>query len=136
MAAGISGGCRCGNVRYQGERAPMFAAHCHCRDCQYSSGGAYATVFAVPADSLSMQGELTAYTVQAESGNDVTREFCPTCGSPVLSKLAANPGITILKGATLDDPATLAPQMHIWTGSGQPWAETSGQLPSFEKNPG
>lgn len=114
----------------------MFAAHCHCRDCQYSSGGAYASLFAVPTNSLTLEGELASYTVQAESGNEVTRQFCPVCGSPVLSKLSANPGITVVKAATLDDPDTLAPQMHIWTASSPAWAETSGKLPSFEKNPG
>jgi hypothetical protein len=31
----ITGGCRCGAVRYMIEAEPLFARHCWCRDCQY-----------------------------------------------------------------------------------------------------
>ena len=44
----LVGGCSCGAVRYQCDGEPVMAAHCHCRDCQRSSGAAMATVFAVP----------------------------------------------------------------------------------------
>lgn len=114
----------------------MFTGHCHCRDCQYASGGAYSTIVGVPTAALVLTGELAAFTVDAESGNQVTRKFCPKCGTPMLSSLSANPGMTVLKAATLDDPGWLAPAMHIWTASGQPWAETSATVPKFERNPG
>lgn len=135
MAERFSGGCRCGAVRYDCAAAPMFTGNCHCRDCQYASGGAYSTIVGVPTEALALTGELATYTVRAESGNRVTRKFCPQCGSPILSALSANPGMTVLKAATLDDPGWLRPAMHIWTERGQPWAETSPTSPKFEKNP-
>lgn len=135
MAEQFSGGCRCGAVRYDCAAAPMFTGNCHCRDCQYASGGAYSTIVGVPTEALALTGELATYTVRAASGNRVTRKFCPQCGSPILSALSANPGMTVLKAATLDDPSWLRPAMHIWTERGQPWAETSPTLPKFEKNP-
>ena len=135
MAEQFSGGCRCGAVRYDCAAAPMFTGNCHCRDCQYASGGAYSTIVGVPTAALALTGELATYTVRAESGNRVTRKFCPLCGSPILSALSANPGMTVLKAATLDDPGWLRPAMHIWTERGQPWAETSPTSPKFEKNP-
>lgn len=136
MADHFKGGCRCGAVRYECAAAPMFTGHCHCRDCQYASGGAYSTIVGVPTAALDLAGELAAFTVDAASGNQVTRKFCPKCGTPMLSTLSANPGMTVLKAATLDDPGWLAPAMHIWTASGQPWAETSPTAPKFERNPG
>lgn len=135
MTDQFSGGCRCGKVRYECTAEPVFAGHCHCRDCQYASGGAYSTIFGVPTEALALNGELTGYTVDTDSGNQVTRKFCGTCGSPMLSELSANPAMIVLKAATLDDPSWLAPKFHIWTASGQPWAETSAALPKFEKSP-
>ena len=36
----FEGGCYCGQVRYVAERKPQLKAQCHCRECQYISGGA------------------------------------------------------------------------------------------------
>ena len=127
----FQGGCRCGAVRYECSVEPIFAAHCHCRDCQYASGGGYSTIFGVPSQSLKMTGRLSGYSVTADSGNQLTRRFCPTCGSPISSQLHSNEAILILKAATLDDPSWLKPVMHIWCGSSQPWVETSGVLPEY-----
>ena len=35
----ITGGCRCGSVRYRIDAEPLFARHCWCRDCQYIGAG-------------------------------------------------------------------------------------------------
>ena len=35
----ITGGCRCGSVRYRIEAELPFARHCWCRDCQYIGAG-------------------------------------------------------------------------------------------------
>jgi hypothetical protein len=35
----ITGGCRCGAVRYIIDTEPLFARHCWCRDCQYIGAG-------------------------------------------------------------------------------------------------
>lgn len=136
MANEFTGGCRCGQVRYTCTAEPMFTGHCHCRDCQYASGGAYSTIVGVPSVAVNLSGALSGHTVDTDSGNQVTRRFCPTCGSPILSELSANPAMTVLKAASLDDPSWLQPAMHIWTVSGQPWAETSPSAPKFDKNPG
>ena len=35
----LEGGCYCGAVRYQAEGRPQLKAQCHCRECQYITGG-------------------------------------------------------------------------------------------------
>ena len=135
MTEQFSGGCRCGKVRYECVAEPLFVGHCHCRDCQYASGGAYSTILGVPTGALTLNGELAGHTVDTDSGNQVTRRFCPSCGSPILSELSANAAMRVLKAAPLDDPRWLKPAFNIWTTSAQPWAETSGEQPRFEKSP-
>ena len=36
----LEGGCCCGAVRYVAEGDPVMRAQCHCRECQYVTGGA------------------------------------------------------------------------------------------------
>ena len=82
-----------------------------------------------------MNGDLSAYTVTGNRGSQLTRKFCPICGTPILTELHAIPQWMVLKAGTLDDPSWLKPEMHIWTASGQPRTEAMPELPKFEKNP-
>jgi len=136
MTAPFTGGCRCGAIRYTCNAEPVAVVNCHCRDCQYASGGAYSTVVIVPRDALEIEGETRAYTVTAETGNPITRRFCPTCGSPVFSEPKSGPvPVWVIKAGSLDDPSWLTPAMHIWTDSAQPWAEMSPDLPKVARQP-
>lgn len=136
MPAPFSGGCLCGAIRYESRAEPLFSINCHCRDCQRTTGTAYAPVLAVPRDALSIsQGEPTYYTSQSDSGETVSRGFCPECGSGIFSKLSANPDIVGLKAASLDDPSWFRPAVDIYTDSAQPWDVMNPDLPKVPKMP-
>ena len=136
MPAPFSGGCLCGAIRYESRAEPLFSINCHCRDCQRTTGTAYAPVLAVPRDALSIsQGEPTYYTSQSDSGETVSRGFCPECGSGIFSKLSANPDIVGLKAASLDDPSWFRPTVDIYTDSAQPWDVMNPDLPKVPKMP-
>ena len=130
----FEGGCRCGKVRYKCSSPPRVALHCHCRDCQYASGGAFSTIVVCDKSAVELSGELNGFTVTADSGNQLTRKFCPTCGSPILTELSPKADVLVLKAGTLDDPSWLKPTLNIWKSSGQPWCEEINDLPKFEKN--
>ncbi len=136
MTAPFSGGCLCGAIRYESRVEPLFSINCHCRDCQRTTGTAYAPVLAVPKGTLSIiQGKPTYYTSQSDSGETVSRGFCPQCGSGLFSKLSANPDIIGLKAASLDDPSWFQPAMDIYTDSAQPWDVMNPDLPKVPKMP-
>ena len=136
MAAPFSGGCLCGAIRYHSSAEPVFSINCHCRDCQRTTGTAYAPVMAVPKDAVTItQGEPTYYTAQSDSGETVSRGFCPECGSGLFSKLSANPDVLGLKAASLDDPSWFRPAMDIYTDSAQPWDAMNPDLPKVPKMP-
>ena len=48
----ITGGCLCGKIRYEAEVESFLAIRCHCRDCQYVSGGEPAAVVSFARDAL------------------------------------------------------------------------------------
>jgi hypothetical protein len=37
----ITGGCRCGSIRYRVTKAPLFVMACHCTDCQEQTSSAF-----------------------------------------------------------------------------------------------
>jgi hypothetical protein len=117
------GGCLCGAVRYETPWPPAMLLTCACTNCQKQSGGAISVVAAVARDALECTGTLKTYTDTGASGKNVYREFCPDCGSAVLTDTdaAREGGIIFLKAGTLDETRDLKPTIHCWSISGQDW---------------
>lgn len=133
----IEGGCYCGAVRYEGSGEPLFKGQCHCRECQYASGGGPNYVMALAGDAFRyMKGSPSAFT-RSDLESPVTREFCGDCGTQLVSRAPAMPGAALIKVGTLDDPAAFeGPQVAIFTCDLQPFHQIPEGLPSFERTPG
>ncbi len=137
MATLFTGGCTCGAVRYECSAEPIMSANCYCRDCQRSSGTALASVLIVPKAAFKLtKGELKHYEVTADSGNKVSRGFCPNCGSPILSLLTGMADVVAVKAGSLDDPSRFKPAANVYMASAQSWAPVRADLLRFEKMPG
>lgn len=137
MSAPFSGGCVCGAIRYESAEEPTFVAHCHCRDCQKISGGAMGTFVMIPKAGFKLlKGKPKSYRFVADSGNEVFRDFCGDCGTPLFSELKGMPDAWVVKAASLDDPSWLKPAMHIYTDSAQPWDKIPDDLPRAPGMPG
>lgn len=134
--ASLSGGCSCGAIRYVCEGSPVLSAHCHCRDCQRSSGASMATVFAVQKDDfVLLSGKSTAYTYTGDSGNSVIRHFCHFCGSPLFTDVESLPNLWFVRAVSLDEPNLIIPTMHIYCDSAQEWDRQNDGLVRFGKMP-
>ena len=131
MEQKITGGCLCGAVRYEIDEAAKTSWLCHCRDCQKAHGSAYfpAMMFLRPA--FHPQGSTTGFTVTAESGAQITREFCPTCGSTLFLGTGLYPDIVIVAAGSLDDPSIYKPKAHAWAGTEWSWAHVDDGLERF-----
>ncbi len=118
-----TGGCLCGQVRYSVPREPLATVICHCRNCQKQAASAFSVVTVFPRDALSLAGELKTYEDRGTSGQVVYRQFCPDCGSPVLTdtEAARGQGIIFVKGGTLDEVEDLKPTTHYWVRRAHPW---------------
>ncbi len=133
----IEGGCYCGALRYQIEGDPVFKGQCHCRECQYLSGGGPNYVMGVPEAGFSYaKGEPKPFT-RSDLDNPVTREFCGDCGTQILAKSPGMAGAVMLKVGTLDDPSIYGqPQMAIYTVDKQSFHQLPEGLATFERLPG
>jgi hypothetical protein len=126
-----SGGCACGQIRYEIAAEQMRMINCHCRDCQRASGSAYAAIIIVPAERVRLSGELRYHAAMSERHTRVERGFCPNCGSPVAGKLEARPDVLLIQAASLDDPSSFRPQANLWTRNAAPWERLDPSIPAF-----
>lgn len=133
--ASITGSCMCGQVRYSSSAEPALTAFCHCRNCQKAGGGGYSVNVAVPTSSLDVQGMPKSYSAVGTSGMQVTRRFCPQCGSALFTEAGVFAGMTFVKGGSLDDPSWIQPTLHIWCDSIQPWDPLPEGATRIGKNP-
>jgi hypothetical protein len=123
-------------VAYELTAEPQLMALCHCRDCRHVTGGEPAAVAIAPAGSFRLtQGEMKAYWREGASGNSADRNFCPECGTHLVSRLHSGPFVAVMVG-NLDEPLGLAPQMEVWTASALPWAHRPDGAQRFEQNAG
>lgn len=136
VMARIAGGCLCGAVRYTCDADPAMTVVCHCTHCQKTSGSAFSVNVGVPANSVTLSGTAPGrFEDVGASGKPVWRSFCQTCGCSLSTEAAAFPGVVFLKAGTLDDRSWLAPKLHIWTKSMQPWVTISADAEQVEQNP-
>jgi hypothetical protein len=132
----LEGGCYCGAVRYKADGAPMMKAQCHCRECQYISGGSPNVVMGMPADGFSYtKGEPKTFA-RSDLEHPARREFCAECGTHILTRTDGFPGV-ILKVGTLDDPGVFeGASIAIQTADKQAFHYIPPGIPTFERFPG
>ena len=135
MSEGFAGGCLCGAVRYTSAMAPQMVGDCYCTDCRRSSGTSHSTHAVVAADALSLSGEVRFYDAPADSGNIVSRGFCPRCGAPVYSTNSGMPGMAFVRVSSFDNPSLAAPQMTVYASRAPAWARIDPARPAFPTMP-
>jgi hypothetical protein len=131
----LEGGCYCGELRYVAEGEPTLKAQCHCRECQYISGGAPNMFMLMPPEGFRYTKGTPKQFTRSDLDDAVTREFCPECGTHVLTR---RPGLhaIVLKVGTLDDPGQFGgPKMAIYTIDRQDFHHIPDGMPSFERLP-
>jgi len=132
----LEGGCYCKAVRYKAEGNPGFKGQCHCRECQYISGGHPNVIIGMPAAGFTYTKGAPKGFARKDIANAVTREFCPDCGTHLITRTPALPGVALVKVGTLDDPSVFgAPQMVIYTVDKQSFHHVPTGVPTFERTP-
>jgi hypothetical protein len=133
----IEGGCYCGALRFRAEGDPLFRGQCHCRECQYISGGHPNVVMGMSAEQFSYTKGSPREFRRSDLDNPVTREFCAACGTHILARTPALPGAVLVKVGTFDDPGIFgAPEMVIFTIDKQSFHHVPEGMPAFERAPG
>ena len=131
----LEGGCYCGAVRYAAEGEPTFRAQCHCRECQYVTGGAPNMFMLMPREGFRYTKGAPKQFARTDIENPYTREFCAACGTHLVTRREDLPAI-VLKVGTLDDPKLFgAPMMALYTIDKQPFHIIPDGVPAVERLP-
>jgi hypothetical protein len=129
-----TGRCLCGAVSFRLAAEPLATRICWCRDCQHLAANGTVNLV-VPADALSVSGQLAEYTKKADNGNEVTRQFCPNCGTQLFAKSSGWPQLTVVRAGNLDEPSSVQPSRNIWAASAPRWACLDPSLERVEHQP-
>jgi hypothetical protein len=125
------GGCSCGAVRYRLVSDPLFTHCCHCLNCQRQTGSAFVVNVLIEADRLELlAGDPVPVSVPRSGGKKQRIWRCPTCQVALYSQYTS-PQIRFVRAGTLDDPSTVAPDVHIFTRSKLPWVVLPESVPAF-----
>jgi len=124
----ITGGCLCGEIRYEAEGEELGSAYCHCRMCQQFTGSPATVGTGIPKAGFRItQGEPKFYI----SSKIAERAFCPTCGSSLWMTWphrGARRDWVFVHTTNLDEPQNFPPKSHTGMESQLPWHDIHDDL--------
>ena len=131
----ISGGCYCGSLRYEANGDVEASIQCHCRECQYITGGNPNVIMIMPLSGFEFVKGIPKTFKRKDIEKAVTRLFCENCGTGIGTKNPNRPNSIILKVGTFDDPSVFKPDIAIFTIDKQKFHYIEDGLKSFERRP-
>ena len=100
----IKGGCYCGAIRYEFEGDVTATFQCHCRECQYFTGGHANAAYVLPQDKFAFVKGSPERFCRSDLQEPIERFFCADCGTQLVAISPKRPSSFILKVGTTDDP--------------------------------
>lgn len=122
----FTGGCLCGALRYRSSASPVRGVICHCELCRRHSGAPALAFVHFPLDAFEW---IPAPPAKYQSSDFTSRGFCDICGSTLsMHEEVLSDRVQIAIGS-LDAPANVSIDDHVWTRSRIPWFEIHDDLP-------
>jgi hypothetical protein len=121
----LEGGCACRTIRYKLAASPLIVHACHCRDCQRLTGGPFVINIWIERGFVEPgQAAPKSFRLAGGSGKPHDVFFCENCGTTLWSRYDIAPGDCLfVRAGTLDNPAAVTPDVHIFTRSKLAWLE-------------
>ena len=134
MPKEITASCLCGEAQLSCGCPVGTGSYCHCEDCRKQTGSAFSIAIPFEAgDFRVLRGKIGSFTKSSDSGNDLTRNFCLNCGSPLFGTSPEHPGMVYVKAGVLDDQSLVQPTHQSWCQSKVEWSEIDKKLPTHPR---
>ncbi|WP_371398055.1 GFA family protein [Fretibacter rubidus] len=131
----ITGQCLCGDVKFSADGEIDFQGNCHCTDCRQVTGAAFATLVFMNKADIKITGETKSYDHTVDSGNTLTKHFCPNCGSAMFGGSAGRPDNIAIRGGQINEQDVVVPQFNVYAGSKMDCVTLDASIPAFDKMP-
>ncbi len=114
----VTGGCFCGNLKFEFNHGDYLVANCHCHMCRKTSGAPFVTWVMVPKPVFNyIQGT----PKKLASSSKATREFCADCGTPMVFYTTDRPDELDITTGSLSNPQHFIPNRAVHSESKLPW---------------
>ena len=124
----VTGGCFCGQVRYEAHGTPFNETACHCSDCRRAPPAPSVAWFSGAASALRF---VSGHPTRFAPSPGAERSFCPNCGTPLTFQRHDLPDEIDVATCSLDDPEALPPRDHIRTSGRLSWVQLADRLPTY-----
>jgi hypothetical protein len=128
----LTGRCKCGQVQFRIDDAPIITHCCHCRTCQQTSGSAFCINTMIETDRVTiLAGKPEPY--QGAGSHKAVQ--CPACQSTLWTHIAdLGEAIALVGVGMLEQGERLPPEAHYFTRSRHPWVILPPGVPAFEQH--
>jgi len=134
--ATLTGGCACGEVRFEITEPLGRAVYCHCTRCQRRTGaGASANARVAPGSLRILEGEdrVSAWTPP----DGWAKLFCSGCGSALFSRSPDDPAVMGVRLGAIDGDPGVRPEERQFVAYAAVWEPIPDDgLPRFPEGRG
>ena len=110
-----SGGCHCGQFRFETDLDPMLKVQCNCSSCRLLTGSMTMGMW-YAEDEFTFKGKEVFYEYEGGSGGWMKQGFCPKCHTRVSTRLELMEGVVGIPLGCFDNALQFDKlQVEIWT---------------------
>ncbi len=124
--------CTCSLITIQCTGEPVRTSVCHCLECQKRTGSVFGAQARFATQNTVLDGAVSSYTRTADSGNQVSYDFCPRCGTTMRLRLSAAPGYDIVPLGIFEENDLPAPDFSIYEARKKDWVTFEGEMDHFQ----
>jgi hypothetical protein len=117
----LTGGCQCGEIKYEHEAQSIEIYICHCKECQKQSGSAFGISVEVTRDNFKIIHGLPKYWERKSNNGKVIKcAFCSNCGTRPWHESNDESNALSIKGGSLDQFIDISNAIHVWVSRKPP----------------
>ncbi|MDB1126030.1 GFA family protein [Vibrio algarum] len=123
--------CSCNLVTIRCKGDPIRTSICHCFECQKRTGSVFGVQARYLAENTIIDGDVISYSRIADSGNQVTYDFCPRCGTTMRLRLTSAPEAIIIPLGLFKEQDFSTPTFSVYEERKRGWIKFDCEMDHF-----